>query len=55
MWDERDKELDLRGKMAQIIAAKTSGLDPKLIVPEPPDFELADEFANIINLRNDEK
>lgn len=49
LWDPRDQELNLREKLAQLIAIKTSGVPDAL--PEKQDYELADYFAQMINNR----
>ena len=46
-WDQRDIELNLREKLAQLIAAKISGVyEP---VPTAEDYALADALSDYIN------
>jgi hypothetical protein len=44
IWDSRDLELGLRDKLAQVIAAITSGIPDA--IPESDDYELADNFRS---------
>jgi hypothetical protein len=46
-WDERDMELDLRRKFAELVAIKTSGIENA--IPEQDDYDLADKAATLIN------
>lgn len=46
MWDDRDKELNLRDRMASLIAIIVSGVEPA--EPEPSDYALADTFRVFI-------
>lgn len=53
VWDARDQEFNLRTKMAKLIAAKISGVDPEKVTPTQDDFDMADDFARTINHRNE--
>ena len=46
MWDDRDLELGLRDKMAQIIAVIVCGMPTAL--PELNDYALADAVRDMI-------
>lgn len=49
MWDQRDIELNLREKLAQLIASKISGLP--FADPIPEDYSLADALSDLIDAR----
>lgn len=46
MWDDRDNELNLRDRMATLIAIIVSGIEEA--EPEPVDYEMADTFRIFI-------
>lgn len=46
MWDDRDIELGLREKMAQIVAEIVSGSEGA--IPEQFDYEVADRLREMI-------
>ncbi len=48
MWDERDEEFDLRGRLARIIASKASGIHPDFMQPTKRDYAMADVFAELM-------
>jgi hypothetical protein len=45
-WDDRDEELNLRDRLAQIIAEKCSG--NRFANPSEEDYALADEIGSRI-------
>lgn len=51
LWDARDKELDLKEKLAKIIASTISGIEPELVRPIEEDYLLADKLKRSINTR----
>lgn len=46
MWDQRDFELNLRERLAQIVAEIISGAEGA--IPEQFDYEIADSLRNDI-------
>jgi hypothetical protein len=53
MWDKRDEDNGLRELAAKIAASKASGLEVDEVIPDEIDYELADEFAGLIDKEYD--
>lgn len=51
IWDDIDRDNDLRENLARIIASKVSGLPPNQLTPVDFDYELADEIGVLVDKR----